>query len=144
MPLNKATHCILCNASLVLASRPDPPVLLEIFWCMYMYMYMCVQHVYYTMYTCMCWERHGLSALVAHTCTSSDSYTCTYRRTCHVYSYCVHNYTYRVHTHIIILFINKIVKYYMKCPLHCRCVELSSHHWRETSSMFSLNLHCNR
>ena len=28
--------------------------------------------------------------------------------------------------------------------LHCRCVELSCHHWRETSSMFALHLHCSR
>ena len=28
--------------------------------------------------------------------------------------------------------------------LQCRCVELSCHHWRETSSMFSLHLHSSR
>ena len=28
--------------------------------------------------------------------------------------------------------------------LHCRCVELSCHHWRETSSMFRPHLHCSR
>ena len=32
----------------------------------------------------------------------------------------------------------------VNCLFHCRCVELSCHHWRETSSMFWLHLHCNR
>ena len=67
--------------------------------------------------------------------------TCTYIRTCtcHVYFQQTH------------------MKYIMLCPttvklvihavplyLHCRCVELSCHHWRETSSMFWLHLHCSR